>query len=67
LDAPQGVLAVFLQDVSAPPGLYEVSLRDRSVLRAATVTVEPEALGVQDAMLGRLKIPAEDVVELQGR
>jgi hypothetical protein len=66
-DARHEVLAVFLQEVVSMPGLYEIRLYDRSVLRVGVVELEPGALTVQDPVLGRLRIPAEELAGIRGR
>jgi hypothetical protein len=64
-DATKDVLAVVLREVQPGAAAYEVGLRDRSSLRAGAVALERDALALQDAVLGPLRLPAGELATLK--
>lgn len=60
-------VAVILRDVGSNPGQFEVRLRDGSVLKPASLRLEPGEIVAQDSAAGSLKIPASDVVGIKRR
>ena len=66
-DAKKEVLAVALRECSPAPANYEIRLRDQSLLSAAAVTFERDALVVQDSILGVVRLPAGELALIQQR
>ena len=66
-DVRKEAVAVVLRDVSASPSPFEIRLGDGSMLKPASVRLQPGELAVQDTAAGALKIPASDVVRIQRR
>lgn len=62
--APRDVLAVFIEDVTAETGRFELRLRDGSVLRGDRVELVPAAVRVHDSLLGLQQVPADDLESL---
>jgi hypothetical protein len=66
-DTRKDVLAVVLRDIGVSSSAYEVRLRDQSILQAAIITFERDALGIQDSMLGTLRVPIDELASIQRR
>jgi hypothetical protein len=66
-DTKKEVLAVALREISPTPANYEIRLRDQSLLPAAAVTFERDALVVQDSILGAVRFPASELAVFQRR
>ena len=66
-DVKKEAVAVVMRDVNATAGLFEVKLRDGSVLRPTLLRVQAGQLIVQDAVAGTLKIPAGETAVIQRR
>lgn len=60
-------LAVILRGVEVDSDLWEVQLRDGTVLRAAEITVAPEGLMACEELLGPLRIPFNALAALRGK
>jgi hypothetical protein len=58
-------LVVVINDVVAEKSGYEVRLLDGSVLRARKIRATPASVAVEDSILGELKIPFSELVELR--
>lgn len=66
-DVRKEAVAVVLREAGSNPGPLEIRLRDGSVLKPASIRLQPGELAVQDTAAGALKIPASDVVAIQRR
>jgi hypothetical protein len=64
-DAQRDALAAVLRPAGAKAGPYEIRLGDRSVLGAASVSIEDGQLLLRDAVLGPLRIPVDEVELIQ--
>ena len=66
-DARTEVMAVVLHEVGADRSTFEVRLADRSRIHPSLLTLEPEALKLEDSILGSLRLPFPSVKLLQRR
>ena len=66
-DVKKEAVAVVMRDVSANPALFEVKLRDGSVLRPASIRLQPGQLTLQDSVAGALKISLGEVAVIRRR
>lgn len=66
-DVKKEAVAVVMRDVSTNPALFEVKLRDGSVLLPTTLRLQPGQLSLQDSAAGALKIPLGEVAMIRRR
>jgi len=66
-DVKKEAVAVVMRDVSANPALFEVKLRDGSVLCPSSVRIQPGQLTLQDSVAGALKIPLGEAAVIRRR
>ncbi len=64
-DARKEVLAVLLRDASTNATSFELRLRDRSVFKADTVSVEGDRLMMRDADAGVMKFQASEIARVK--
>ena len=67
LDAPREVICAVLRDAKPDAALYEVRLRDRSVLYAKSIAVDGEFITVESTILGILKYPVSQISLIEVR
>lgn len=66
-DVRKEAVAVVMRDVSASQVLFEVTMRDGSVLRPASIRLQPGQLSLQDSAVGALRIPVGEVAMIRRR
>ena len=64
-DAKKDVLAVVLRDTSTTTAMYEIRLRDQSLIRPNTIAFGQETAVIQDTLLGTLTLPVSDLVSIR--
>jgi len=66
-DVRKEAVAVVMRDVSASQVLFEVTMRDGSLLRSTSIRLQPGQLGLQDSAAGALRIPLGEVAVIRRR